>query len=159
MMLVALSTLADRIYERLPAEKETLVNLVAFMQVFVEKCHQEKEENYLFPLLIKKGVPVAGCPLYALIHEHQVARKLTAYLGSLVAAYMKNPAAMGLILATSIYELVMHYSNHIWIANFLLFPIANEILNEKEQQELEVKFELVEKRIGLDVHHRSEYWR
>lgn len=53
--------------------QNTLINIVNFMQVFVEKCHQEKEENHLFSLLMKKGVSVAGCPIAVLTHEHLAA--------------------------------------------------------------------------------------
>ena len=152
----AMAALGDRVYEGQPAEKETLVNLVEFMRVFVEKCHHEKEENHLFPLLASKGVPVAGCPIGALAHEHQAAGKLTADLGAAVEAYLKSPAEMGQFLVTTLRGIVALYPGHIWKENYLLFPMTDKILNEKEQQELAEKFESVERKIGLDVHHRLE---
>ena len=48
------------------------------------------------------------------------------------------------------------YPGHIWKENYLLFPMTDKILNEKEQQELAEKFESVELKIGLDVHQRLE---
>ena len=150
----AMAALADRVFEGQPAEKEMLVNLVDFMRVFVEKCHHEKEENHLFPLLASKGVPVAGCPIGALTHEHQAAGKLTADLCAAVEAYLKSPAKMGTFLVSTLRGIVALYPGHIWKENYLLFPMTDKILNEKEQQELVEKFESVERKIGLDVHHR-----
>lgn len=151
-----MAALADRVYEGQLAEKEMLANLVDFMRVFVEKCHHEKEENHLFPLLVSKGVPVAGCPIGALTHEHQAAGKLTADLGAAVEAYLKSPAEMGQFLVTTLRGIVALYPGHIWKENYLLFPMTDKILSEEEQQELAEKFESVERKIGLDVHHRFE---
>jgi hemerythrin-like domain-containing protein len=152
----AMAALADRMDEGQPAQREILENFVAFIQVFVEKCHHEKEEKYLFPLLVKKEVPVAGCPLGALTHEHQVAGKLTAELGTRVAAYLKAPAETGPFLVTTLRGIVALYPGHIWKENYLLFPMTDKILDDKEQKELAENFERVDRGIGADVHHRFE---
>ncbi len=153
----AMAALADRVSEGHPAEKEMLVNLVDFMRVFVEKCHHEKEESHLFPLLAAKGVPVAGCPIGALTHEHQSAGKLTADLGAAVEAYLKDPQGMQLFLVTALRSVVGLMPAHIWKEDYLLFPMTDKILNDRDQQGLVEKFEEVERKIGLDVHHRFEH--
>ena len=152
----SMAVLADRLYEGQPAEKEMLVNIVDFLRVFVEKCHHEKEENHLFPLLVKKGVPVVGCPIGILTHEHQAAAKLTADLSAAIEAYLKNPQDMGLFLITTLRGIVALYPGHIWKENYLLFPMTDKMLNEKEQRELAEQFELVERKIGAEVHQRFE---
>lgn len=152
----SMAALADRVYEGEQAEKQTLVNLTEFMRVFVEKCHHEKEDHHLFPLLVSKGVPVVGCPIGALTHEHEAGRKLTVELGAAVEAYLKSPAEMRQFLVMTLRGIIALYPGHIWKENYLLFPMTDKMLNEKEQQELAEKFELVERTIGLDVHHRFE---
>ncbi len=152
----AMAALADRVFEGQKAEKETLANLVDFMRVFVKGCHHEKEENHLFPLLVKKGVPVAGCPIGALAYEHQTAGKLMADLGAAVDVYLKDPGVMGQFLVSALRALVEHYPGHIWKENYLLFPMADKILDECEQQSLVESFEMVERKIGLDVHQHFE---
>ncbi|ABB31254.1 Hemerythrin HHE cation binding domain protein [Geobacter metallireducens RCH3] len=153
----AMAALADRVFEGQVAEKETLVNLVDFMRVFVEKCHHEKEENHLFPLLVKKGVPVAGCPIGMLTREHQAAGKLTTDLGAAVEAYLKEPSGMGHFLVTTLRGVVALYPGHIWRENYLLFPMTDKILDDREQEGLVEQFETVERKIGLDVHQRFEH--
>ncbi len=152
----SMAVLADRVQQGHMAKKETLVNLVDFMRVFVEKCHHEKEENHLFPLLAKKGVPVAGCPIGALTHEHQAGGKLTADLGAAVEEYLKGPPEMGQFLVKTLRGLVDLYPGHIWKENYLLFPLTDKILDEREQQVLVENFEIVERKIGVDVHQRFE---
>ena len=152
----AMAALSYRVDEGQPIDEETLVNLVDFMQIFVVKCHHEKEENELFPLLASKGVPVAGFPIVALTLEHHVAGKLMANLGAAVEAYLKSPAEMGQYLVSTLREIVAIYPGHIWKENYLLFPMTDKILDEMEQQEMAEKFELVERKIGLNVKHRFE---
>ncbi len=153
----AMAAVADWVSEGQLVEKEMLVNLVDFMRVFVEKCHQEKEESHLFPLLAAKGVPVAGCPIGALTHEHQSAAKLTADLGATVEVYLKDPKGMGLFLTTTLRSIVELMPAHIWKEDYLLFPMTDKILNDQEQQGLVERFEEVERKVGLDVHHRFEH--
>ncbi len=152
----AMAALADKVSEGKPLEKETLSGIVEFMQVFVGKCHHEKEERYLFPLLAKKGVPVAGCPLGALTHEHQAGGKLTGDLDAAVKGYIEEPHGKAQFLTAPLRGLVELYPGHIWKENYLLFPMTDKILDEHEQRALLEQFETVERAIGLDVHHRFE---
>lgn len=151
-----MAALAENINKGMTPEADTLRNLVEFMQVFADKCHHGKEEKILFPLLETKGVPVNGCPLGILIHEHQSGRKLVAELAEAVEAYANGSSKENGPLCVSMSGLVNLYPNHIWKEDYLLFPMTDKILNEKEQQKLMEEFELVEKEIGPDVHRRFE---
>jgi hemerythrin-like domain-containing protein len=151
-----MAALADNMDKGMAPEADTLRNLVEFLQVFADKCHHGKEENFLFPLLEAKGVPVSGCPLGILIHEHQNGRKLVAELAGAVEAYEKGNSKENGPLCASMRGLVNLYPNHIWKEDYLLFPMTDKILNKAEQLELMEKFEVVEKEIGLEVHRRFE---
>lgn len=156
MVVGVMAALAENLDKGMAPEADTLRNLVEFMQVFSDKCHHGKEERILFPLLEVKGVPVNGCPLGILIHEHQNGRKLVAELAEAVEAYEKGSPKENKPLCASMRGLVNLYPNHIWKEDYLLFPMTDKILNEEEQQELMEKFELVEKEIGPDIHERFE---
>lgn len=151
-----MAALAENMDKGMAPEADTLRDLVEFLQVFADKCHHGKEENILFPLLETKGVPVSGCPLGTLIHEHQTGRKLVAELAEAVEAYTRGNSKENGPLCASMRGLVNLYPNHIWKEDYLLFPMTDKILNEKEQQELMEKFEAVEQAIGPDVHRRFE---
>ena len=64
--------LADRLEAGQAVDADTLQGVVEFMRIFADKCHHGKEEELLFPLLGKKGVPLQGCPIGALIMEHGI---------------------------------------------------------------------------------------
>jgi hemerythrin-like domain-containing protein len=122
-----------------------LTDLSEFMQTFGDKCHHGKEEDYLFKLLEKKGVPVSGCPLAVLLHEDEKGRSLMADLKLTSETYIRTPR-----------KLIELYPAHIWKEDYLLFPMTNKLLNDSEQKELLAQFEQHDSEIGIDVHHGFE---
>lgn len=53
-------------------------------------------------------------------------------------------------------QLVELYPAHIWKEDFLLFPLAQQNLSPSERQDLQEKFENVEREVGEDVHAAFE---
>jgi len=151
----AMAVLAETLEAGKEVEEKTLHDIVEFMRTFADKCHHGKEETHLFPALEKKGVPMRGCPLGALIAEHQKGRVLVSELAEATEAYRGNPLAKE-SLVKSLRGLTELYPNHIWKEEYLAFPMADKILSPAEQRDLSEKFEIVEKEIGLDVHQRFE---
>ncbi len=146
--------------EKLESGKEidpaVLTDLSEFMQTFGDKCHHGKEEHYLFKLLEKKGVPVSGCPLAVLLHEHEKGRSLMADLKLTSETYIRTPRAGKEALIGTLRRLIELYPAHIWKEDYLLFPMANKLLNDSEQRELLTQFEQHDSEIGIDVHHGFE---
>jgi hemerythrin-like domain-containing protein len=148
------------IIEKLESGKEidpaVLTDLSEFMQTFGDKCHHGKEEDYLFKLLEKKGVPVSGCPLAVLLHEHEKGRSLMADLKLTSETYIRTPRAGKEALIGTLRKLIELYPAHIWKEDYLLFPMTNKLLNDSEQRELLTQFERHDSEIGIDVHHGFE---
>jgi hemerythrin-like domain-containing protein len=137
-------------------EEKTLQDIVEFMRTFAGKCHHGKEETHLFPVLERKGVPTRGCPLGALIAEHQKGRVLVTELAEATEVYNTGSPLAKKSLVKSLRALTDLYPNHSWQEEYLAFPMADKILSPEEQRGLSEKFEMVEKEIGLDVHQRFE---
>ena len=75
-MLDAAEVVAQRLDKGEPVREEVLQNLLEFFRLFADKCHHGKEEELLFPLLEKKGVPVNGGPIGVMLNEHEQGRAL-----------------------------------------------------------------------------------
>jgi len=144
----------------LEADKEVDVDVLrkmaAFMSGFGDTCHHAKEEKELFPLLIKKGVPEQGCPIAILTYEHETGRRLVTDLSGAIMTYEKKDASPKAQLLKQLRELTKLYPDHIWKEEYLLFPMANKILDDNDQKELQLKFEMIEKAIGPDAHAHYE---
>jgi len=155
-MVAGMSVLAEQLEGGEPADIELLESIVAFLRTFADRCHHGKEETFLFPALIRRGVPSQGCPIGGLTMEHQKGRVMVGELADAIrgCAAGESPAREDLI--KSLRALVAFYPNHIWKEDYLLFPLTEKVLSMEEQQSLYQQFELVEERVGRDVHHRLE---
>lgn len=146
--------------ENLESGKEidpsVFTDLSEFLQTFGDTCHHGKEEEYLFKLLEKKGVPVSGRPLAVLLHEHERGRKLMGDLKLDSELYRRVPSEGREGLINTLRKLVELYPSHIWKEDYLLFPMTEKLLSESEQKELSAQFAQHEATIGTDVHHAFE---
>lgn len=152
----ATSILADRLDAGQAVDVDTLQRVVEFMRTFADKCHHGKEEELLFPLLSRKGVPMQGCPVGVLTMEHGKGRILVKGLADAAEAYQKDGPGGKQAVIQALRGIAELYPNHIWKEDYLLFPLTNKVLDPEEQQELQQQFEDVEERVGRDVHHHLE---
>jgi len=150
--------LADRLQASQPVDVEMLQELVEFMRTFADKCHHGKEEELLFPLLGKKGVPMQGCPIGGLTMEHSRGRLLVKGLAEALEAHQKGDPEARQALIQNLRGIAELYPNHIWKEDYLLFPMTNKVLSLEEQQALYEQFEQVEQQIGPEAHHRLEHF-
>jgi hemerythrin-like domain-containing protein len=152
----AIPALVEALETGQKVETQTLQDIVEFMRTFADKCHHGKEEAHLFPALGQKGVPMKGCPVGALTHEHQQGRALVAGLAEAAGAYAQGDAGAKEALVSNLRGITELYPNHIWKEDYLLFPMTNKVLSPDDQKDLREKFEAVEDAIGRDVHQRFE---
>ena len=133
---------------------EVLRDLLQFMREFSDQCHHGKEESYFFPYLESKGVPSTGCPLAALKSEHATSRQLLSDLNSAATAYINDAERGRLTLIQVLQSLVALYPAHIWKEDYLLFPMADKILAESDQELLLSQFAEAEKDLGTNAQER-----
>src|ERR1019366_5576572 len=151
-MVVGMSVLAEQLEGGEPVDVSLLESIVVFLRTFADRCHHGKEETFLFPALIRRGVPSHGCPIGGLTMGHQKGRVMVGELAEAIrgCAAGEPPARENLV--KSLHALAACYPSHIWKEDYLLFPLAGKVLTPQDQQELMDKFETVERELGLDVH-------
>ncbi len=151
-MVAGMSVLADQLEGGEPVDVSLLESIVVFLRTFADRLHHGKEESFLFPALIRRGVPSQGCPIGGLTMEHQKGRVMVGELADAIRGYAAGEPPARENLVKSLRALVAFYPNHIWKEDYLLFPLAGKVLTPEDQQELMDKFETVERELGLDVH-------
>jgi hemerythrin-like domain-containing protein len=152
----AAPVLADRLEAGQAVDADTLQEVVEFMRLFADRCHHGKEEELLFPLLVKKGVPTEGCPIGALTMEHVKGRMLVKGLADALEAYRKGDSEGKQAVIQSLRGIAELYPNHIWKEDYLLFPMTNKVLNSEVLQSLLQQFEQVDEQIGRDMYYFQE---
>ena len=112
--------------------------LLDWFRHFADARHHAKEENSLFPAMIKAGVPARGGPVDVMLEEHEEGR-------TLLAAMAAGPAAARAATARRYLRLLRE---HIDKENGLLFPLADAVLDDGAQSALRREFAQADADLG-----------
>ena len=153
-MLDAAEAAASGLNRGTRVSPETLSGLLEFFKLFADKCHHGKEEDALFPLLVKKGMPAQEGPIAVMLHEHTLGRSLIREMSEAADAYPRDAAA-GRKWAEAASGYARLLRSHIEKENHVLFVMAERMLSDAEQLELAAVFEKIEvEKMGAGTHER-----
>lgn len=108
--------------------------LVGLLRTLADECHHAKEEGYLFPAMVAKGVLSSG-PVGTILAEHNEERD---YLAVLSGQRSRAERAAAALLCVR----VMRW--HIEKENEVLFPLADELFTTDEQVTLARSYDEME---------------
>ena len=121
---------------------------------YVDRCHNQKEEQHLFPLLERRGVSRESGPLAVMLAEHEAARGLLARLEPLVAAWVAGDRGVLEALRGAAGDYVTLCTDHYWKENDVLFPLAARTLTPEDAAAVERGIAEVEAALGPGTHAR-----
>lgn len=154
-MLDATEEVIQRLGRREQVEPQILSQLLEFFRLFADRCHHGKEEDLLFPLLEKKGMPRGGGPIGVMLAEHDMGRGLVRQMAETSAAYAAGDLDAAAKWATAAVQYAELLREHIAKENEVLFVMAERILSHAEQMELAKAFEEAEvEKMGAGTHER-----
>jgi hemerythrin-like domain-containing protein len=154
-ILDAVEEAARRLNRNLAVAPETLSGLLEFLQIFADRCHHGKEEDCLFPLLEKKGMPHDAGPLAVMLHEHGRGRELIRNMKQALEGLSSGRSDAGSQWAAAALNYAELLRGHIAKENEVLFPMADRLLSGDEQSTLVNSFEQIETdKIGAGTHER-----
>lgn len=154
-VMSAMSALADALDRGEDTTRELLRDLTRFVDTFADRCHHDKEEKYLFPLLKKKDLPELDAELSRLTDDHHASRAMAAEFERSAVAYLSNRPGSRNELGWAMRQLAAFYESHIAREERVLFPLMED-LSRGEQAWLRDKFSEIEWYIGLDIHRSYE---
>ena len=154
-MLDAMEETALRAEAGQSVSPATLAGLLEFFKVFADQCHHGKEEQLLFPLLERKGLPRQGGPLGVMLHEHDQGRELIREMSVATASHATGDPAAASRWAAAARAYSYLLRSHIAKENDVLFVMAERLLSDNEQAGLANDFERLEvERMGAGTHER-----
>lgn len=106
---------------------------IGWLRSFADRNHHAKEEEALFPAMIKAGVPSGGGPVDVMLEEHAQGRALIAAMADDAGGRPGSARAYVRLLR-----------NHIDKENGVLFPLAEAVLDEQAVAGVARAFERVE---------------
>lgn len=154
-MVNVLTILHKRLESEDQVDVKVLTDVVDFFRMFADKNHHAKEEDALFPALERRAVNPEGCTIQSLKSEHEQARILTMTLTDSIGEYKAGGPTAKNKIYTAIGKSIELYNDHIWRENILLFPKAEEALQESDLNDVTRGYGEIEKRLGTGF--RSKY--
>jgi hemerythrin-like domain-containing protein len=121
-------------------DQDSARQAVDFFRTFADQCHHRKEEEHLFPALEARGLPRQHGPTGVMRAEHDQGRQ---HLQAMVAAL---DAGDVLSFAGQAAAYVSLLRDHILKEDYRLFPMADHVLTETDQEALLTAFADVEDR-------------
>lgn len=149
-VLYALDIL-ERMTQRIgTVEAGDLSAFVGFLKEFADKCHHGKEEGFLFPALVRAGMPEQGGPVGVMLSEHVQGRQ---WIHAMEEATRPTTDAAQFTAAAAGYGQLMRA--HIQKENNVLFPMAERMLPPPQLEEMFGAFERHEAQVIGEGRHEQ----
>ncbi len=133
---------------------DNIEKIIDFCRVFVESCHNAKEEEYLLPKMQDRGGAGNRGLLKAIIGEHAEGRhlmQLVAHALPQAKACAFPSCVAGVTANLKAYAELLRA--HIVKEDNVLFPMADRLLTSEDQKAILVSFEKHEtEEVGVGVH-------
>lgn len=152
VMLRILNEVSRRVDVEGRIPQDHFAGILEFLKVFVDKCHHGKEEELLFPSLVRAGIPQDG-PIAVMLYEHEIGRKYVRLMTDAFERYKLKDVSAAAAIAQDARDYIALLSDHIDKENNILFAMADDRLSSETQEELLKGFEIIEEsRIGAGKH-------
>jgi hemerythrin-like domain-containing protein len=114
--------------------------VVRLIREYADGYHHAKEENQLFPLLVKKGFSNEQGPVSVMLNDHAEGRRFVKGMATEIDNVKQGDESA----LTMVYEYMQSYIDllraHIGKENNVLFRMADKTLSPEEQEDLLKEF-------------------
>ncbi len=144
LMLNILNKICDKLQYRRELNQEHFSKIVEFLEVFVEKCHHGKEENFLLPVMLEIGVPQDKGPIAFILMEHKGLRRYFKDISVAFTRLQNGDSKASEQIAENLKKYIMLLGQHIEKENNIFFSLVDKLLPESKQKDLAEDFEIFE---------------
>jgi hemerythrin-like domain-containing protein len=142
-MLTILEHVAERLEKGQEFNKQDIEKMIDFIMGFADKCHHGKEERVLFPAMVQYGSERERKLVDFALKDHAKGRK---YVMAMAEDFVENAR-----------NYVKLLRQHISREDTLMWPIADRIIPEEEQDGIYEEFERIEEEVIGHGKHEEYY--
>src|SRR3989304_5906428 len=143
-VLNCLERMADRCEAGQPLDIESANQAIDFIRMFADRCHHAKEEDLLFPLMEQKGFSREQGPTGVRLDEHERGRRHVRGMADALKELTLGDLAGKILFVEHARAFVQLLREHIDKEDHCLFPMANQVFSEVDQDQLARSFSKVE---------------
>ena len=145
-----LDRIADRIEADLSFDLGAVCDLLRYCEVFVDDAHQRCEEEVLFRALQRRTNMAER--IGELLREHVGERIAIGQLRRGLAAAVCGERSAWLRFAEELREYARQQLEHSLKEVEVLLPLADDLLDESTQADLDLRCRAIERELGLERH-------
>ena len=119
-------------------DKDFFEKAIGFIRNYADKFHHAKEEDILFVELCKDTVKMQCNPVQQMLYEHDLGRN---FVKGMEQGVKENNKAKVIENARGYAQLLQE---HIYKEDNILYPMADEALNQQIQEDILKRFKLAE---------------
>ena len=152
VMLLVLTEISRRLETGEAVKMEHLDQILEFIRVFLEECHQGKEEMLFFYAMEETGTSEEELPISLLLKEHQKGHQYIQKLAGARGLMQKSKSKRLLpVITGNARSYVELLTRHIEMEEGVLYPAAEKRISEKRQEQLSREFEILERGKAVPV--------
>ena len=126
--------------------------IIGLIRNFADGLHHAKEENLLFPLMIKKGFSAQNGPVAVMLADHSQGREYVKTMTEGVSMLREgNPQGIQLIRSGMVGYIEL-LRNHIAKENNVLFRMADQVISDEEDKVLMEEFKRIDYKVVGDTY-------
>jgi len=150
---VAIADISKELEKGTALDRRQVWEIAQSFATYVGRCHHAKEDFLLAMIRARKGCS-ADYPIRSFYEEHHRVELLLASLTKTANEYLEDVHGTLEPLVQSLRDVVDFYPGHMWKADHILFPLADELLSETDQGVLVEQFAWIESVVGSDVNEQ-----
>lgn len=150
-VLAAMIRAANRLDDAKVVDSAFWTGAVDFLHNFADSFHHAKEEELLFELYARRGLPSDDGPVAVMLAEHEQCRLLMRSVeetAALLAAGAADVENVRHDLAAAAREFVELLEQHIQKEDNILYPMGEQLLTADDQEHLLKRFDEADDRLG-----------
>jgi len=144
IVIVAMQKCAIDIQKNFHVDLFRIGQIIDFLRTYNDHCHHEKEEKILFPALLECNIPWADEAIHHLADEHKMARRYLHEIDDHLNNYLDGRSHTLEHLSTGMTKYTTLQENHIKTENEILFPLSQQYLNKKKQENMYLNFKNIQ---------------
>ncbi len=137
-----------------PPPRSLVEGMLSYFTEYVDGCHNKKEEEHVFPLAERLGIPRHGGPLAVMLQEHEMSQELLGRIRQLANLWLSGREEALPRLRQAVLEYTGLLRNHFWKETDILYPMVSRLMGPDDHAAVMRGIEEVEARLGADSRAR-----
>ncbi len=147
---IAIAHIIQELESGVALERRRVCEIVQSFAAYVGRWHHTKED-FLLAMMRAQRRSSAEYPVCSFYAEHHRVEQLIAQLRKTADEYREAAERSSEQLVQTLCNVVDFYPGHMWKADHILFPLADELLSEADHAVLVRQFEWIDSAIGSNA--------